>query len=112
MPATACAAPMFASCALRPVSLWVFWLRTSIFVGFQPRPAAIRKIGLRACCLPGARAFLQKLRRRRSVLSLERLACCTSCKTGPWELPKRRAPAFRGRWLVSYTARSLLRVRA
>mmetsp|Transcript_3214 Transcript_3214/g.7835 ORF Transcript_3214/g.7835 Transcript_3214/m.7835 type:complete len:297 (+) Transcript_3214:776-1666(+) len=30
MPATAWAAPMFASWALRPVSLWVFWLRTSI----------------------------------------------------------------------------------
>ena len=51
IPATACAAPMFMSCALRPVSLWVFWLRTSILVA---RPAAIRQNWLYGPRLPGA----------------------------------------------------------
>ena len=82
------------------VSLWVFWLRTSIFLGFQPRPAAIRKIGLRACRSPGA-LVLAKIRRRRSVSSLEGY-CCTSCKTGASKLPMGRCCFEDGGLLVSY----------
>ena len=68
MPATAWAAPMFASCALRPVSLWVFWLRTSIFVYGRVRQR-FGKIGLQGFARPARLApdGLQKLRRRRSV---------------------------------------------
>jgi hypothetical protein len=42
---------MFASCALRPVSRWVFWLRTSIFVYGRVRQR-FGKIGYTARVCP------------------------------------------------------------